>query len=374
MSVSESPAAWSRRRVLASLLGVGALAPFVQGARRGTGDEILLRYTAHVPSSHGLYSKVFVPWSAMVTEETGGRIQWEYYVDALLHDALEGFKAIESGVTDYTHGYATYQPGSFHLTHGLQLPFLFANPGVAALVSEELYPQYLKAEYERMGCYLAHCDSTTAYDIISRTPVRLPEDMRGLKVRSTGGLMADILRQVGAIPVVLAAAETYTAFQRGVIDAVSLGAPDMVAYRLYEQGNHYLRVGLTHTVIQFALNPRAFDALPGDLRQQLYNLYRVHGQVANQNFYGGPNLDVAIDTLRSENIEIVDHTPDERQAWVDAVQPLEERFIEENEALGLPARAFVHEAKERAAVYADWTDEQLWDHTRRNPLQGVIDL
>ena len=204
--------------------------------------------------------------------------------------------------------------------------------------------------------------------------MRLPEDMRGLKVRSTGGLMADILRQGGAIPVVLAAAETYTAFQRGVIDAVSLGAPDMVAYRLYETGNHYLRVGLTHTVIQFALNPRSFDALPGDLRQQLYNLYRLHGQVANQNFYGGPNLDAAIETLRGENIEIVEHTPDERQAWVEAVHPLEERFIQENEALGLPARAFVREAKERAAVYVDWTDEELWDYTRRHPLQGVIDL
>ena len=104
------------------------------------------------------------------------------------------------------------------------------------------------------------------------------------------------------------------------------------------------------------------------------NLYRVHGQVANQNFYGGPNLDAAIETLRTEDIEIVEHTPDERQAWVDAVQPLEARFIDENEALGLPARAFVREAKERAAVYADWTDEQLWDHTRRHPFQGVIDL
>ena len=86
------------------------------------------------------------------------------------------------------------------------MPFLFPNPGVAALVSEELYPEYLKGEYERMGGYLAHCDSTTAYDIISKTPVRTPSDMRGLKVRSTGGLMADILRQVDAIPVVLAAA------------------------------------------------------------------------------------------------------------------------------------------------------------------------
>ena len=374
MPITDSATTWTRRRVLASLVGLGAVAPFARGERGGSGDSILLRYTAHVPNSHGLYAKVFVPWSAMVTERTGGRIRWEHYVDALLHGALDGFKAVAAGVTDYTHAYATYQPGSFHLTHGLQLPFLFPNPSVAALVSEELYPEYLKTEYERMGGYLAHCDSTTAYDIISKRPVRAPEDMRGLKVRSTGGLMADILRQVGAIPVVLAAAETYTAFQRGIIDGVALGAPDMVAYRLYETGTHYLRVGLTHTVIQYCLSRVTFDGLPEDLRLQLYNLFRLRGQVASQNFYGGENLDRAIETLREEGIEIIDHTPAERQAWVDAVRPLEQRFIDENEALGLPATAFVREAKERAAGYEGWTDQALWDHIEARPVQDIISL
>ena len=372
---TDSATTWSRRRVLASLLGIGAVAPFVRGERGGgSGDSVVLRYTAHVPNSHGLYAKVFLPWSAMVTRQTGGRIRWEHYVDGLLHGALDGFKAVATGVTDYTHAYATYQPGSFHLTHGLQLPFLFPNPGVAALVSEELYPEYLKGEYERMGGYLAHCDSTTAYDIISKTPVRTPSDMRGLKVRSTGGLMADILRQVDAVPVVLAAAETYTAFQRGVIDAVALGAPDMVAYRLHETGTHYLRVGLTHTVIQYCLNPRTFDGLPGDLRVQLYNLFRLRGQVASRNFYGGENLDTAIETLRAEGVEVIEQTPEERQAWVDAVRPLEQRFIEENEQRGLPAAAFVREAKERAAIYADWTDQELWDNVEASPVQGIVAL
>ncbi len=69
------------------------------------------------------------------------------------------------------------------------------------------------------------------------------------------------------------ASRSTTAFQRGVIDAVALGAPDMVAYRLHETGTHYLRVGLTHTVIQYCLNPRTFDGLSGDLRVPLYNLW-----------------------------------------------------------------------------------------------------
>ncbi|MCH2469119.1 MAG: TRAP transporter substrate-binding protein DctP [Gemmatimonadetes bacterium] len=374
MTPDDSAANWSRRRVLASLLGVGAVAPFVRGSRDVTGDSVVLRYTAHIPNSHGLYGKVFLPWEELVTERTGGRIRWEHFVDKLLHGPLDGFKAVATGVTDYTHAYATYQPGSFHLTHGLQLPFLFPSPGVAALVSEELYPEYLKDEYERMGVYLAHCDSTSAYDIISKTPIRSPSDIRGLKVRATGGLTAAIIRQVGAVPVVMAAAETYTAFQRGILDAVALGGPDMAAYRLHETGNYFTRVGLTHTVLQYCLSPRTFDGLPEDLRVELYNLFRLRGQVAHRNYYGGEALDRSIETLVAGGVEIIELTPDEQQEWVDAILPLERRFIEENEARGLPAGDFVREARQRAAVYDGWTDQQLWDHILERPVQGIIAL
>jgi TRAP-type C4-dicarboxylate transport system substrate-binding protein len=374
MTPDDSAANWSRRRVLASLLGVGAVAPFVRGSRDVTGDSVVLRYTAHIPNSHGLYGKVFLPWEELVTERTGGRIHWEHFVDKLLHGPLDGFKAVATGVTDYTHAYATYQPGSFHLTHGLQLPFLFPSPGVAALVSEELYPEYLKDEYERMGVYLAHCDSTSAYDIISKTPIRSPSDIRGLKVRATGGLTAAIIRQVGAVPVVMAAAETYTAFQRGILDAVALGGPDMAAYRLHETGNYFTRVGLTHTVLQYCLSPRTFDGLPEDLRVELYNLFRLRGQVAHRNYYGGEALDRSIETLVAGGVEIIELTPDEQQEWVDAILPLERRFIEENEARGLPAGDFVREARQRAAVYDSWTDQQLWDHILERPVQGIIAL
>jgi len=56
------------------------------------------------------------------------------------------------------------------------------------------------------------------------------------------------------------------------------------------------------------------------------------------------------------------------------VRPLEERFVEEHAALGLPAAAFLQEAKDRAAVYEGWTDQQLWDHVWANPTPGIIAL
>ena len=167
-------------------------------------EPITLRYTAHIPSSHGLYTRAFVPFAEIVERETVGRLRLEAFTDRLLHGPIDGFKAAVAGITDYTHAYGTYQPGSFKLLHATQLPFLFPTPQVASLVFEELYPRFFKAEYEHMGVYLAHCDCTSPYNIISKTPVRRLEDLRGLKIRVTGGLTADIYRELGAVPVSIA--------------------------------------------------------------------------------------------------------------------------------------------------------------------------
>jgi len=67
-------------------------------------------------------------------------------------------------------------------------------------------------------------------------------------------------------------------------------------------------------------------------------------------------------TLEAGGVEVLATTPDERQAWIDATLPIEQRFIAENERLGLPATAFIREAKARSARYEGWSDQQLWDH------------
>jgi hypothetical protein len=114
--------------------------------------------------------------------------------------------------------------------------------------------------------------------------------------------------------------------------------------------------------------------MPDDLRAQLHDLFRLRGQVANRNYYGGAALQSALDRLAENGVELSTPTSDERAAWADAVRPVEQRFIEANEALGLPAADFVAEAKQRAAGYAGWTDEQLWNHVAERPVQGIIDL
>ena len=298
----------------------------------------------------------------------------EAFTDRMLHGPIDGFKAAVTGITDYTHAYVTYQPGSFRLLHATQLPFLFSTPQVASLVVEELYPRFFKAEYERMGVYLAHCDSTSPYNILSRTPVRRLEDLRGLKIRVTGGLTADIYRELGAVPVSIAAAEIYPAFQRGILDAVTLSLADMVAYRLQEIARFYTVGDINVVVLQYCLNRRTFDALPGDLQEQFYRLLRVRSQIAVQNHYSGPTYERARATLIDSGVEALELDEPERTRWRARLAPLRERYIARHEAGGLPARELVRRMEALSSAYASLSNEQINARIRATPVEGIIEF
>ncbi len=365
---------WTRRKLLMSAAGVAVAAPFLRGQRSSAEAPFTIRYTSHVPRSHGLYTEGFIPFQKLVADEMGDRLRLQEYMDKLLHGPLDGFKAAVTGISDYTHGYAGYQPGSFQLLHALQLPFLFSSPPVGSLVSEELYPKHFKAEYERMGVYLAHYDTTSPYNIISRRPIRRLEDMQGIKMRVTGGLTAQIFEELGVVPVVMAAGETYTAFQRGILDAVALGAPDMATYRLYEIGNAFTRVDVNMLALQYCLNRTTFDALPDDVKGDFYRLLRIRSQMASQNYYSGPRADRAMATILDAGVELIDLGEEETQRWRQRLVPLKERFIAENEALGLPARAVVDDLEQVAAQYAHLTDAEILQRVTDHPVEGIIDF
>jgi TRAP-type C4-dicarboxylate transport system substrate-binding protein len=364
----------ARRALVGALAGAAVAAPWLAGSRVSQAEPIVLRYTSHVPRSHGLFARAFVPFAELVERETEGRLRFAPFTDQLLHDPVDGFKATVTGITDYTHGYVTYQPGSFKLLHATQLPFLFPTPQVASLVVEELHPKYFKAEYERMGVYLAHCDATSPYNIISKRPIRRLEDLRGVKMRVTGGLVTEIFRELGAVPVAIAAAEVYTALQRGIVDAIALSVSDMASYRLQEIGPYYTRIDLNVLLLHYCLNRERFDALPRDLKEQFYRLLRIRSQIAVQNYYSGEGDQRALATLRDGGVEIIELDEEERGRFRAAVAPIRQRYIDTYQSQGLHARELIEEMQALALEYAPLTNAELNERVATRPVLGIIDL
>ena len=70
--------------------------------------------------------------------------------------------------------------------------------------------------------------------INAKKAVRVPADMRGLKIRVSGGkFRQDVFRQLGAAPQSVSWKETFTALQTGVVDGA-----EAAVYGFYEQKHH----------------------------------------------------------------------------------------------------------------------------------------
>ena len=94
----------TRRNLLIALASIGIISPLIHKKKSTSNlDQIVLRYSTHVPSSHGLYTKAFLPFAQLVEKETQGKLLLKPYTDKLLHGPNNGFKAAVSGITDYTH-------------------------------------------------------------------------------------------------------------------------------------------------------------------------------------------------------------------------------------------------------------------------------
>lgn len=334
--------------------------------------QVEVRFSAYYPEHYPVFNSGWKPWEEMVTKESKGTITFKNYLNGVLHAASHGFRATMGGVTDITHAYPGYQPASFALSHVNDLPFIFPKTYVGPLVMEELYPKYFKAEYEKMGVYLAAWVNVSGYNLISKTPVRKLEDLKGMKIRSTGGYCSEFLMALGAVPVMMQSAETYTGLQSGVVDAVLYADGSTAAYKLYEVAKYSTKLEIMNMGVPYAMNKKFFDKLAPAQKKFFYNKLRQASQMASYAY----DIDdqVALKTMLANGVERIEPSAAEMQRMHDAVKPVWQKFINENEAKGLPAKQLMEDLQALVIKYKNYTPQEAQRQVTENPIQHIINF
>ena len=158
----------------------------------------------------------------------------------------------------------------------LNLPFtitdqLMAKPGVAeevlALVRSYVEPRGLKV--------FALMRGADTIIIFKNRQVRTPDDMRGLKIRVAGpGVYQDIVRSLGAAPVVFPAIEMGAALARGAMDGI-ITSPGGWGKNVQDAPSASLVPGLLFYTYFLIADKAWFDALPAAERKALADSARV---------------------------------------------------------------------------------------------------
>ena len=101
----------------------------------------------------------------------------------------------------------------------------------------------------------------------SKEPIVELEDFQGLKVRSFGGALSDMIDGMGSEAQWVAFTEVYTALERGILDGGVTGANAGYGQRWYEVADYIAGPLPLFTVENATFNPAVWDSLPTISRQ-----------------------------------------------------------------------------------------------------------
>ena len=176
--------------------------------------------------NHSVNQKGLAPYFALLEEKTGGDVSWKLVAGAQLSSGPGTPEAVETGLMDGGIAIAPYQPSMLSATN-----FLFSHslPGEDSLAATGAMNEVVMLgcpectqEYHNLNAVGFGGYSTTPYVFMCRDVITSVEDMKGLKIRASGGGV-NIAEIAGATPVSMSPAEATSALERGTLDCV-LGA------------------------------------------------------------------------------------------------------------------------------------------------------
>lgn len=206
--------------------------------------------------------------SKAVKDATCDNFDMKIYYGEQLSKAKENLDAIKVGAIEMAMVCSSYHPGKARALTVLDLPFLPIAGGDwdrLLKVYDTLWErQELKDSLGRWNASRYIQNLLPMYEYMGRgTPPKGIDDFKGKRLRALGG-MGQAAKAIGAVPATVPAPETYTALQRGTVDAI--GFPfsySFAAYRLDEVSDWYtvnLSAGNVNCIM--AQRSDAYDALP----------------------------------------------------------------------------------------------------------------
>ena len=315
---------------LAMVLPAGAMAD----SDSKSDSKIHLKFSTWHPPASREVKTVWIPMLAELEKRSNGRITTTLYAGGALGKGPEHFDIVRNGMSDMGYFTATWTPGRFPLTDVLSLAAWVDGKDVAVDIGNKVYKGALEEEFkdvkviELNGCIQAF--------LWTRKPVHSLSDLKGMKIRTPGGLQTQYIKALGAEPVFMPLGDVYLALETGAIDGLVTCPPLVLAFKLYEVAKNGVVVTFGCVSEGVVMNKKVWEKTPDDLKviieEVAGNPFRTTGGL-NQAVYKTMMKEIA-----AKGVTLYKLPPDQEKQWFARFQGVTRKWVADLEAKGLPAK------------------------------------
>ena len=248
------------RGILKSASGVG-LAAFI--ASGPAGAQVVLNASSWVPPGHPITANMLVPLCEDIARVTSGRVKCNVLPKPPVA-APQTFDAIANGLIDLSFTSHGYTPGRFALTEAAEFPFMGDTAEVTAVAYERIYERMLAKADEHKGVVVLSVFTHGPGQMYNtKRPINSLRDLEGLKIRVGGGVITDVAKALGTVPILKPAPESYELLSSGVVDGVFFPKESPLSFKFIPLIKYVTLVpgGLYNTSFVWMANPAKWNSI-----------------------------------------------------------------------------------------------------------------
>lgn len=294
-----------------------------------SGDAVTLSY-GHYFSEDDIHGREAIHFKELVEEKSDGNIQIDIFPNEQLVKGSDGFQATANGTVDMYLSISSYISGQVPLVdvHNFPFPHLDYDDRKLAEFTEKADPIYEEQMLQNNVKNLGMISTVGATSFYLTKPAYTMEDLKGMNIRGAGGLSDEGMGLIGISPTFMAAAEQYMALQTGTVDGVMTAYTSYDSMNLHEVAPFWLRANIIKTPYFLLMNNDKWESLTEEQQEILIDATRETRDWVLDEF---EVFEAEIAEKALENAEETYELPEEEwKRWNDAIQPLFDKYIEEN--------------------------------------------
>lgn len=242
-----------------SIIGVGLA--LLLGSTAVLAQPVIVKLGHFATSTESIFAKVITPWAATVNSEAKGTIKIELFPNgALGRNLVQQAQLVDNGVEDIGFVVPGVTPGRFSDNVVLTLPGLFKDIREATMVTSRLVTQGKLRGYEKY--FVIDEFATPPFSIHLRKSIKNLGDLKGLKIRAGNSIEASMLKEVGAVPVLIPVNEIPEAIGRGTIDGTTAQPQTVFDFGIDRVTSFHYMVRLGTAPLAELMNRQKFESLP----------------------------------------------------------------------------------------------------------------
>lgn len=198
-----------------------------------------------------------------VEKRTAGRYKVQTFYNGALGGERESIEAVQLGTQELAFSSTGPIPNFVPETKILDVPFLFRDKAHARAVLDGPIGQDLLTKFDAKGFKaLAWAENGFRHMTNSKRDVKLPEDLKGLKMRTMENpVHIAAYKGLGIITTPMAFPEVFTALQQGTVDGQENPLSVIMSAKFDQVQKHLSLTGHVYSPCIFVMNKAAFDKL-----------------------------------------------------------------------------------------------------------------